>query len=90
VLLEPVVLVGFVEPAALVDKVEYLVVQLSDLARLGGVLCQTPPGPSETRSYSGLNFAPTREASLRRTGPVRSQGSTPILSVLASRERTYT
>jgi len=46
VLLEPVVPVEFVEPAALVDKVEYFVVQLSDLARLGGVLYQTPRGLS--------------------------------------------
>src|ERR1700730_10454858 len=43
---EPVAPVEFVEPAVLVDKVEYFAVQLSDLARPGGVLCQTPHGPS--------------------------------------------
>ena len=86
---EPVASAELVEPAALADKVEYFVGQLSDLARLGGVLCQTPHGLSETHSYSDLNSVPTREASSRRTGQARSQGSIPTLSVLASRERIY-
>jgi len=59
---EPVAPVEFAEPAALLDKFEYFGAQPSDLALLDGVLCQTPRGPSETRSYFDLNSAPTREA----------------------------
>ena len=78
-----VALVELAEPDVPVGKVEYFEVDLSDLAQLAEALYQIPHVLCETRSYPDLNPAQAREASLRRTERVRSQGSIPTQSDLA-------
>jgi hypothetical protein len=51
------------EQAARTDGAAYFEAEFSNLALLGEVLCQTPHGLFETRSYSDPNFAPALEAS---------------------------
>src|SRR5271165_161858 len=75
--------VELAEPDVPLGKVEYFEVDLSDLAQLVEVLYQIPHALCETRSYPDLNPAQAREASLRRTERVRSQGSIPTQSDLA-------
>jgi len=55
------------EPVGWLGKVEYFGGQLSGLARLDEVLCQTPHGLSETHSYFDPNSSPARAAFLPRT-----------------------
>jgi len=78
-------------PAAAPDKVAYSEAEAdpSGPGRLDGVLCQTPPALSETRSCSGLNSAPARVAFSPRTERAQSRGSIPTQSAPASQERSY-